>query len=142
MDTNMKIRFDEEKCVGCYACYTACIAEHHDPKEEDAGSNRTIRIVVKEDFQKNICEGCIHCGLCMKACPSGAIYREEEYGLILADQGKCTGCRACQAVCPKKVIHFNAAGKIEKCDGCIGRLRQGREPACVRVCCVGAFEMN
>lgn len=133
----MKIEFDEEKCTGCYACYIACIAEHHSPEEEDAESHRTIQTVTEENFQKKICVGCIHCGLCMRKCPQKAIYRDEEYGLILTDKEKCTGCRTCQSVCPKGVIHFNAEGKMEKCDGCIERLRQGREPACVRVCCTG-----
>ncbi len=138
----MKITFDKEKCVGCYACYTACIAAHHSPEEEDAASHRSIQKMIEKDFQKNICAGCIHCGICMEACPEGAIYKDEKYGLILADQEKCVGCRKCQSVCPKGVIHFNCDGRIEKCDGCIERLRQGREPACVRVCCAGAIEMN
>ena len=60
----MKIKFNEERCVGCYACYTACIAEHHSPEEEDACSRRAIRTIIEEGFQKNVCEGCIHCGLC------------------------------------------------------------------------------
>lgn len=136
----MKIRFDEEKCVGCYACYTACIAAHHSPEEEDAKSHRVIQKVVKEDFQKNICVGCIHCGLCMEKCPKGAIYKEARYGLILVEKEKCAGCGVCQSVCPKGVIHFDAEGRMEKCDGCIGRLYEGRQPACVRVCCVGAIE--
>ena len=136
----MKIRFDEEKCVGCYACYTACIAAHHSPEEEDAKSHRVIQKVVKEDFQKNICVGCIHCGLCMEKCPKGAIYKEARYGLILVEKEKCAGCGVCQSVCPKGVIHFDAEGRMEKCDGCIGRLYEGRQPACVGVCCVGAIE--
>lgn len=29
------------------------------------------------------------------------------------------------------MIHFDTDGKMEKCDGCIERIREGREPACV-----------
>lgn len=78
----------------------------------------------------------------MRACPTGAIFREKEYGLILADQEKCIGCRACEDVCPMHVIFFNRNGKVEKCDGCIERLRQGRKPACASVCCTGAVQME
>lgn len=134
----MKIKFDKEKCVGCYACYTACIAAHHSPDEETAASHRAIQKVVQDDFRKNICIGCVHCGLCMEECPQGAIFRDEEYGLILADKEKCSGCGACRSVCPMGVIHYDENGRVEKCDGCIERLRQGRKPACVRTCCTGA----
>ena len=93
----MKIRFDQEKCTGCFSCYVACIAAHHKPEEEDAKSYRRIRTVVDEKagFQKKICPGCIHCGRCMESCPSGALFREETYGLILADKETCAGCRVC-----------------------------------------------
>lgn len=78
----------------------------------------------------------------MIACPSGAIYREEEYDIVLVDQEKCIGCRTCESVCPNQAIRYNAHGKMEKCDGCIERLRQGREPACVRVCCAKALTIE
>ena len=45
-------------------------------------------------------------------------------------------------VCPKDVIHFDKDGKMEKCDGCIERIREGREPACVRVCFPGAITLE
>lgn len=138
----MKVRFDKEKCIGCYACYVACIAEHHPPEAENAPSYRAIKEVREDGFQKNICEGCIHCGLCMKNCPAGAIYKDEEFGLILVDKEKCIGCRKCETVCPKNAIHYDEDGKMEKCDGCMERLREGREPACVRVCCAGAISQG
>lgn len=138
----MKVRFDKEKCIGCYACYVACIAEHYPPDREDAHSYRAIQEIAEEGFQKNICVGCVHCGICMKNCPAGAIYREEEFGLILVDKERCIGCRKCETVCPKKVIRYDENGKMEKCDGCIERLRKGRKPACERTCCARAIEMK
>ena len=139
----MKIRFDQEKCTGCFSCYVACIAAHHRPEEEDAKSYRRIRTVVDEKagFQKKICPGCIHCGRCMESCPSGALFREELYGLILADKEKCAGCRVCESVCPMQVIGFDADGKIEKCDGCMDRLKKGLFPACASICPAGALRM-
>lgn len=140
----MKIRFDQEKCTGCFSCYVACIAAHHRPEEEDAKSYRRIRTVVDEKagFQKKICPGCVHCGRCMETCPSGALFREESYGLILADKEKCAGCRVCERVCPMQVIGFDADGKIEKCDGCMDRLKKGLVPACTTICPAGAIRMD
>lgn len=140
----MKIRFDQEKCTGCFSCYVACIAAHHRPEEEDAKSYRRIRTVVDEKagFQKKICPGCIHCGRCMESCPSGALFREELYGLILADKETCAGCRVCESVCPMQVIGFDADGKIEKCDGCMDRLKKGLVPACATICPAGAIRMD
>lgn len=140
----MKIRFDQEKCTGCFSCYVACIAAHHRPEEEDAKSYRRIRTVVDEKagFQKKICPGCIHCGRCMESCPSGALFREETYGLILADKETCAGCRVCESVCPMQVIGFDADGKIEKCDGCMDRLKKGLVPACATICPAEAIRMD
>lgn len=137
-----RLKFDKEKCVGCYACHTACLDAHHGEEEVQAKSHRTIIKVIQDGFQKNICPGCIHCGACMKACPVQAIYRDEETGFILTRPEKCIGCRVCEGVCPMHVIHFNSEGKMEKCDGCIDRIREGREPACVRVCYMDAISLE
>ena len=139
---SVKIKFNAEKCAGCYACHIACLDAHHEVDEAEARSFRTIRKVQKNGFEKNICPGCTHCGKCMEVCPVQAIYRDEETGLILTDKEICVGCHACEDVCPLQVIRFDAQGKMEKCDGCLDRLREGREPACVRTCFAGALTLE
>ena len=137
-----RLKFDPDKCVGCYACHIACLDAHHDVEDVDAKSHRTVKKVVKNQFEKNICPGCAHCGICIKACLVQAIYKDPKTGFVLTDKGKCIGCHACEKVCPKDVIHFDKDGKMEKCDGCIERIREGREPACVRVCFPGAITLE
>lgn len=137
-----RLKFDPDKCVGCYACHIACLDAHHDVEDVDAKSYRTVKKVVKNQFEKNICPGCAHCGICIKACPVQSIYKDPKTGFVLTDKEKCIGCHACEKVCPKDVVHFDKDGKMEKCDGCIERIREGREPACVRVCFPGAITLE
>ena len=56
-----RLKFDPDKCVGCYACHIACLDAHHDVEDVDAKSYRTVKKVVKNQFEKNICPGCAHC---------------------------------------------------------------------------------
>ena len=114
-----RLKFDPDKCVGCYACHIACLDAHHDVEDVDAKSHRTVKKVVNNQFEKNICPGCAHCGICITACPVQAIYKDPKTGFVLTDKEKCIGCHACEKVCPKDVIHFDKDGKMEKCDGCI-----------------------
>ncbi|MEK7813724.1 MAG: NADH-ubiquinone oxidoreductase-F iron-sulfur binding region domain-containing protein [Candidatus Desantisbacteria bacterium] len=43
-------------------------------------------------------EKCKMCGLCFKACPSGAVVWEKKQKAVI-DRGKCTRCRSCVTVC-------------------------------------------
>ena len=140
----MKTRIitDEKKCVGCYACIAACIAAHHVAEDETAQSFRRIKAVREgTDFQKNVCISCLHCGKCINVCLSGALYRDEQTGLVLSDKARCVGCGSCAPVCPQQVIRYDENGKIEKCDGCHARMLRGEEPACVRNCYMRAIRV-
>ncbi len=54
----------------------------------------------------------------MATCPSGAIYKREEDGIVLIDQDKCRGWRMHQRL-PVQKIYFNwKSGKSEKCIFC------------------------
>ncbi len=80
---------------------------------------------------------CNHCTnpACVAACPSGAIYKRGEDGIVLINQDKCRGWRACVAACPYKKIYYNwKTGKSEKCILCYPRLETGQAPACFHSC--------
>ena len=59
--------------------------------------------------------GCIGFGTCVSKCPFGAMTMGEE-GLPVVNLEKCTGCGACETVCPKNVIQIipkNATVKVD-----------------------------
>jgi DMSO reductase family type II enzyme iron-sulfur subunit len=80
---------------------------------------------------------CNHCTRpsCVEACPSGALYKRPEDGLVLCDEDRCRGAQECIRACPYKKIYFNPARRVSQhCIGCFPRIEQGVAPACVRQC--------
>jgi ethylbenzene hydroxylase subunit beta/complex iron-sulfur molybdoenzyme family reductase subunit beta len=80
---------------------------------------------------------CSHCTepACVEACPSDAIFKREEDGLVLRDEDRCQAAQRCARACPYKKIYFNEARQVSQhCIGCFPRLEQGVAPACVRQC--------
>jgi len=80
---------------------------------------------------------CNHCAnpSCVASCPSGALYKRGEDGVVLVSQDRCRGWRACVVACPYKKVYFNwRTGKSEKCILCFPRLETGQPPACFHSC--------
>jgi nitrate reductase beta subunit len=76
-------------------------------------------------YLPRLCEHCLN-PACVAACPSGAIYKREEDGIVLIDQDKCRGWRMCVSGCPYKKIYYNwSSGKSEKCIFCYPAHRVG-----------------
>ncbi|MDP2780429.1 nitrate reductase subunit beta, partial [Devosia sp.] len=72
---------------------------------------------------------------CVAACPSGAIYKREDDGIVLIDQEKCRGWRMCVSGCPYKKIYYNwSSGKSEKCTFCYPRIEAGLPTVCSETC--------
>jgi nitrate reductase / nitrite oxidoreductase, beta subunit len=85
-------------------------------------------------YLPRICNHCLNAA-CVAACPSGAIYKRGEDGIVLVSQEKCRGWRMCVSACPYKKVYFNwATGKSEKCIMCYPRLEAGEAPACFHTC--------
>jgi len=81
-----------------------------------------------------ICNHCLNPS-CVASCPSGALYKRGEDGIVLVDQTRCRGWRACVAACPYKKMFYNwNTGKSEKCILCFPRLETGQAPACFHSC--------
>ena len=96
---------------------------------------------VKLEFEKTfmfylprICEHCLNPS-CAASCPSGAIYKRAEDGIVLVDQDRCRGWRQCITGCPYKKIYFNhRTGKAEKCTFCFPRVEVGIPTVCSETC--------
>jgi len=85
-------------------------------------------------YLPRLCEHCLN-PTCAAACPSGAIYKREEDGIVLIDQEKCRGWRMCVSGCPYKKIYFNwKSGKSEKCIFCYPRIEAGQPTVCSETC--------
>jgi Fe-S-cluster-containing dehydrogenase component len=128
---------DQDSCIGCHACTTACKSENEVP----LGVTRTyVKSVetgtfpqVRRAFQVTRCNQCADAP-CVAACPTRAMYRRED-GIVDFDKNACIGCKACIAACPYDAIFINPEdNSAEKCNLCAHRLDIGLEPACVTVC--------
>lgn len=55
--------------------------------------------------------GCLGLGDCVVSCTFDAIVIDEESGLPIVDEEKCTACGACVKACPKSIIELRNKGK-------------------------------
>jgi nitrate reductase / nitrite oxidoreductase, beta subunit len=85
-------------------------------------------------YLPRICNHCLN-PACVASCPSGAIYKRGEDGVVLINQEKCRAWRMCVTACPYKKSYYNwHTGKSEKCILCYPRLESGQAPACFHSC--------
>ncbi|SPL98777.1 Respiratory nitrate reductase beta chain [[Actinomadura] parvosata subsp. kistnae] len=102
---------------------------------------RKLSDQVKLEFERafmfylpRICEHCLNPS-CVASCPSGALYKRTEDGIVLVDQDRCRGWRMCVTGCPYKKVYFNhRTGKAEKCTFCFPRVEVGIPTICSETC--------
>ena len=139
-----------ERCVGCLQCRFACSVVHSVSKSQFAAPFESIlskpRIHIgmtggKEPFPNK----CRHCNPapCEMACITRAIFRHEDTGIVLINPDRCINCGMCAMACPFGVIRYHIYAdrrmSAHKCDQCIARQKEGKVPACVEACKVGAL---
>jgi Fe-S-cluster-containing dehydrogenase component len=103
---------DQKRCMGCRACVAACATENY--FTPDAPWNVMIEYEigtypsVKKIYNTM---NCMHCEQpsCKAACDAmGAkAISKNQYGVVLIDYSKCTGCGNCVAACPYGVPQYN-----------------------------------
>jgi len=110
-------------------------------RKADSNFNEVAQKEIYGQFEKTfmmylprLCEHCLN-PACVASCPSGAIYKREEDGIVLIDQEKCRGWRMCVSGCPYKKIYYNwKTGKSEKCIFCYPRIEAGQPTVCSETC--------
>lgn len=133
---------DLDRCTRCDDCVKACATAH-------GGNARFIRQGKRFDHWM-VANACMHCidPVCMIGCPTGAIHRSLQGGVVVINDDTCIGCSTCANSCPYDNIimaGINDEGgrpildpadqkpimKATKCDLCSEQLGG---PACVRAC--------
>jgi anaerobic dimethyl sulfoxide reductase subunit B (iron-sulfur subunit) len=126
-----------DRCVQCHACEVACKAWHGvEPgirwrRVVDTWSGQFPAVT-----NQTISYSCMHClkPACVDICPERAISKRAEDGIVVVDPSKCKGCRSCAAACPFHIPEYGKTGRMQKCNLCLERLEQGKQPLCVATC--------
>jgi nitrate reductase beta subunit len=131
MDIEAGPNWDDD--LGGSAIYAA-----NDPNLEGLSEDQRQQLSAIERlvffYFPRICNHCLNPS-CVASCPSGALYKRGEDGIVLVDQSRCRAWRACVAACPYKKVFYNwFTGKSEKCILCYPRLETGQAPACFHSC--------
>ncbi len=165
--------FDNSKCTGCKTCHIACkdrmvglVRGTKTDVQFDAEGVADLpgilwrRVyeygggswVANGDgtFDNNVFTyyasvGCNHCSepVCVKACPTGAMHKRKDNGLVLVNASTCIGCSSCAKACPYDAPQLDTERKVmTKCDGCMDRVSDGKKPVCVGACPMRALDFG
>ncbi len=131
------IAYHPEKCVGCGQCMSACAMAKSGT--DDLSYARIQISPAPEALGGKALALCRQCGdpKCVQNCPSTALTKNPDTGVVDWDGDKCIDCLLCTVGCAYGGISYNVkAAQISKCDTCDG------DPACVKACPSGALEYN
>jgi dimethyl sulfoxide reductase iron-sulfur subunit len=143
-------------CDGCKQCMRACKSGHYLPEHDHNWMEVWEEQGPAGTYHRP--RPCMHCenAPCVAVCPVDATFHNRD-GIVLVDNDRCIGCRACMAACPYDARYFwweepnnpdhltradyspeltmpHRRGTVSKCVFCADYLHQSRLPRCVQQC--------
>jgi anaerobic dimethyl sulfoxide reductase subunit B (iron-sulfur subunit) len=133
-------------CIGCRACEIACKDKNGLPP-----GPRFRRVMYVEGgsfpdvFAYKVNMSCNHCAepACLPTCPTGAIWKRADNGIVDIDSTLCIGCRRCEAACPYGAPQYDPTDRtVKKCNLCVDEIDAGRKPYCVMACMMRVLDVG
>lgn len=142
MNAQLMFFLDLNKCIKCKCCTMAC-NDHYNLQ----GIHR--REVVTHETPSSggavhISMSCNHCQnpVCMLACPNNYFQKRQD-GIVVLNATNCMSCTRCVEACPFDAIKLNpSTNRVDKCNFCVERIVQDKEPICVENCVTGALKVK
>lgn len=130
-------------------CVVACKDWHNIPE----GPIFWRRVITLEEGQypnpsvSFLSTSCCHCAdpPCVSGCPEEAISKRDSDGIVVVDTVACLGkdqCGICRETCPYGAPQFGSKtdAKMQKCNLCVDRWKEGKKPICVEACPMRALD--
>jgi len=145
-ETQLGFVHNNVDCIGCRACEIAC----KDKNGLSAGPRfRRVQYVEGGTYPNvyayKVNVSCNHCAepACLPACPTGAIWKRADNGIVDIDSTLCIGCRRCEATCPYGAPQWDPEEQIvKKCNLCVDEIEAGRLPYCVMACMMRVLDVG
>jgi phenylglyoxylate dehydrogenase beta subunit len=126
----------EDRCrEGCSTCEEACLQPLPGEERRACPSIKVVHLPERQFHSAVVCNQCAD-PACAACCPSGAVSRSEEDGVVRIDREQCLGCGLCVLACPYGGVDYDPiSATASKCDVCNGA------PKCAQACPEGAIEL-
>lgn len=130
--------FNQRRCIGCNACVVACQQSYNIPADNqlnwvsiyEEGKHPNNKL----EFKPMLCGQCEN-PPCIPPCPVNMATYQREDGVVMVNDRRCIGCRACIGTCPYGARSLNQkTNKVVKCIFCIQQITNEALPYCVTTC--------